>query len=507
MKFHHTRGSRSVLIVCFAACLTALILGACSPQNSIAVYITPTPALLATVDKIPTLDLASATAELEDIENFASAAQVQATVSPTLNRQPLATWLGPVIGPGYQLPPTVPAETPTPEPVVPGETAAPMPTEALGTARFADTLPDLNRVQMGIQLDANLEQSDWDEAMYRLNEHLTVGWIKIQLPWRDVQPNGAGELSTFWQRTRLYLEDADRRGFRIFLSIAKAPLWARSTQNEDGPPDDPAQFAAFLTQIMGEVGGIVDGIEVWNEPNLIREWRGNIPFTGGGYMQLFAAAYRAIRAVSPTMPIITAGLAPTGNSEGSRDDRSFMREMYAAGLGAYGDIAVGAHPYSWNNPPEANCCGTNGYDDDPHFFFGDNMRDYRQIMVENGHTDVQLWVTEFGWPTWDGFPGSPFEDGNDWILRNDVWDQGNYTINAFVIGQAQPYIGPMFLWNLNFATLEGLIQNGDERVAYSLVVPGVGGDVIVGADTLTERPLYWMLYDAIRPEVNLDTYD
>ena len=64
----------------------------------------------------------------------------------------------------------------------------------------------------------------------------------------------------------------------------------------------------------------------------------------------------------------------------------------------------------------------------------------------------------------------------------------------------------MFLWNLNFATLLGMVSNSDERAAYSIVVPGTACQVDTQSTDTTERPLYWMLYDAVRPEENLATY-
>lgn len=420
--------------------------------------------------------------------------------------RPTVTWFGPVIGIGYTPQPLLPpAVTPT-QPTTATAQATQAPSET-GTPLFPDILPDLDPARIGLQLDINLEQRDWDEMMYRMNDHLPVGWVKFQIPWRDVAPNGPGELSAYWQRTRFYLEDADRRGFRILLSVAKAPAWARSNQAEDGPPDDPAQYAAFITQLLGEVGASIDAIEVWNEPNLRREWQGVLPFDGSGYMRLFVAAYSAIRAYSPTLSVVSAGLAPTGDGPGSRDDRTFLREMYAAGLGNYRDIAVAVHPYSWANPPEAVCCSTSGWDDDPHFFFADNVRDYRQIMVEHGHADVQMWLTEFGYATWQGLPDLPAGGGNEWVVRNDQWDQANYTIRALSITQSQPWIGPVMLWNLNFAILPGLVENRDERIAYSLVIPGAAGDLILGIEGRTERPLYWMIHDAINPAIELDQYD
>jgi hypothetical protein len=83
------------------------------------------------------------------------------------------------------------------------------------------------------------------------------------------------------------------------------------------------------------------------------------------------------------------------------------------------------------------------------------------------------------------------------MTYNDKWAQANFTMRAFQIGQSSDYIGPMFLWNLNWGILPGMVDNRDERAAYSLLVPLQP----------SERPLYWMIYDAVRPDVQLDRYD
>lgn len=510
---------RTRLVLVF---VTLLLVAACAPQAPIAVYITPTPPPDMSPSEMPASSVAPLSEQLVEPTDFAPASasnrsdytltslQAQSTVAA----HPTVTWMGPVIGPGYTL---APSNTPVPTqapPTVEGQPsatpAAVEPTAApttQGTPLFPDVLPDLDRTRIGYQTDGNLEQADWDEVMRRLgSDQLWAGWVKVQIPWRDMQPNAPDERSTFYQRIVLYLQDADRRGLNILISVAKAPPWARSTQDQDGPPNDPQAYANFLTMLIGDLKGAVDAIEVWNEPNLSREWIGGLDFNGAGYMRLFDAAYRAVRAVAPSLPIITAGLAPTGSNPGTVDDRQFLQQMYAAGLGNYKDVGIGIHPYGWANPPEATCCGTAGWDDDPHFFFADTIRDYRAMMEANGQANQQLWATEFGWASWENFPGQP-PPGSEWMLRTNKWDQANWTIRAFQIGQSMPYMGPMFLWNLNFATLAGLIENNDERIAYSLVLPGQNGMVDNHSTNLTERPLYWMLYDAVRPDVNLDKYD
>ena len=284
------------------------------------------------------------------------------------------------------------------------------------------------------------------------------------------------------------------------ISIAKAPDWSRSNPVDDGPPDDPQTLANFLTFLFS--GGPqqynlmeqVDAIEVWNEPNLLREWGGQ-PMDGAAYMRYFDAAYQAIRAANPTIPIVTAGLAPTGDSDVSREDRAYLREMYAAGLGNYTDVHIGVHPFSWGNAPDAMCCNAvegQGWDDDPHFFFMDTINEYRDIMNQNGHQNAQMWFTEFGWGTWERF-SSPVPQ--EWMTYTDEWEQGNYIIRAFEIGQQRGDIGLMMLWNLNFAN-ETLVNNSDELAAYS-ILPYV-----------RIRPAFWMLYDAVRPlEQRLNRYD
>lgn len=482
-------------------CITFLLfIAACAPEP-ILVYVTPTPAETAIVSSpVPTLEVATATVELSPTTApTVTANPPSATPQPNAN----ATVVGAVIGQGYTLPPTAtPRPTNTVPPPTEGPSSTPAPTDqppATSTTGPKPTaLPNLDAARMGIQLDPTLNQTDWNQAVSDIQK-LGVKWLKVQVAWKSLQPNQAGEIGEDFRRLEIYLETAFNSGLDIMISVAKAPGWARRTnQAEDGPPDNPQDLADFISLMLREFGTSIDAIEVWNEPNLSREWQGALAFNGTGYMQLFAPSYNAIRAFSPTMTIITAGLAPTGDNPavGARNDRSFLQEMYNAGLGQYNDVVIGVHPYGWGNAPDATCCDMTlepGWDDDRHFFFEDNIDDFRQIMTQNGHASAQLWATEFGWATWEGFPGSA---PDQWMTYVNECQQGNYIIRAFQIGQSRDYMGPMILWNLNFAMLAGLVDSGDERAAYSLLTPL----------NPRERAAYWMIYDAIRPDEQLASY-
>jgi len=276
----------------------------------------------------------------------------------------------------------------------------------------------------------------------------------------------------------------------VMLSIAKAPAWARATVEEDGPPANPQDLATFITTLMSEVRTDITGrsyfaaIEVWNEPNLRREWNG-AELSGAAYMRLFDAAYQAIRAGEGggSVTIITAGLAPTGINDGVQAvaDRTFLRQMYAAGLAdpRYQNIAIGVHPYGAANPPDARCCPNsgNGYDNDPTWFFLDTLEDYHRIMQESGDPGRQLWATEFGWGTYEGFvdeEGTPVPPPVDppylsWLSQEQ---QAHYILRAFEIAQGLPYVGVMVLWNLNFSASQHVIE-GNPQASYALLIPNV----------------------------------
>ena len=478
-----------------------LVVTACSPQTPILIYVTPTPGTAAEAPtSVPTT--AAELATNTTVPTVEAPATATAEVEAEATARPRSTRIGPVIGPDYTPPPTStprPSETPTTRPTRERGTEEPPPEPEEPTIQPTSpvdpaTIPELDADMIGIQVHSLLDQDGWDQVVLDV-DRLGVGWAKVQIDWSLLQPNNAQEITEDFRRQELYIESLSQRGINVLVSVAKAPGWSRSTGAEAGPPDDPQALADFLSLMLREYGNAIDAVEVWNESNLLREWQGQ-PLTGASYMQYFAPAYAAIRAFSPDMVIVTGGPAPTSTSDFSVDDREYLRQMYAAGLASYTDVVVGVHPYGWGNAPDSRCCDMGeerGWDEDPHFFFLDTIEEYYEIMQANGH-QVEMWPTEFGWATWDGLPGDAPEV---WMTYNDRWLQGEYTLRALQIGSERDYIGPMFLWNLNFALLPSLIEGRDERAAYGVIVPLEP----------RERPLYWMLYDAIRPDEQLQRYD
>jgi hypothetical protein len=381
---------------------------------------------------------------------------------------------------------SAPAVTMTPSPRGPSVTPTPSVTPGITpTPTLSGTpLPTLKADLMGVQINTDLSDEDFAIALWYAKQ-LGVRWVKFQFAWDLLEPE-QGLTSQAFFRYRLFVQRAKQEGFNVLVSLAKAPDWARVTAEEDGPPRDPQLLANFISMLLGDIRtdllgrSYVDAIEVWNEPNLRREWNGGT-LSGADYMRLFDAAYHAIRAAEggPGIVIVTAGLAPTGVNDGVQavNDRVYLQQMYSAGLAdpRYQNVVIGAHPYGAWNPPDARCCGNSdlGYDKDPTFFFLDNIEDLRDIMVQNGDAARPIWITEFGWGTYTGLIDAvggpaPTPPGHPYFGYIDDWQMANYIMRAFELGQTLSYLGPMILWNLNFAG-PAFVELQDPRSAYAIL--------------------------------------
>ncbi len=226
-----------------------------------------------------------------------------------------------------------------------------------------------------------------------------------------------------------------------------------------------------MGQLATRYRGRVAAYELWNEPNLAREWRGDT-LDPARFVALVAEGSKGVRATDPGALVISGAPAVTGINDGveALDDRSFLRGMYEAGIAQWVD-GIGAHPYGFANPPDESWQSpthiASGHNDHPSFFFRDTLEDYHAIMLEYGDTSHQIWVTEFGWPS---VAGMGEMDATGWEYAREVTEeqQAAYIVRGFHIGDELDWVGPMFLWNLNTATIWG---PGDPTSAYSLLRP------------------------------------
>ena len=295
-----------------------------------------------------------------------------------------------------------------------------------------------------------------------------VEWIKQQVEWTNIE-HAPGEYN--WYELDRIVNRSNAYGLRLMLSVNHAPAWTRTEPVEYGPPHDPAEFGAFMGVLAARYSGRVAAYELWNEPNLRREWHGE-PLDPALFVALIREGSRAVRAVDPVARIIGGAPAVTGINDGETavDDRVYLRGMVAAGVGEWVD-GIGVHPYGFANPPGESWDDPThrapSHNEHPSFFFRDTLDHYRDILVEGGLVSLPLWVTEFGWPSIDGL-GSVDTTGWEYARNVTEAQQAEYVVRGFQMARSLELTGPVILWNLNIAPIWGAQR---PESAYSLLRP------------------------------------
>ncbi|MHB0856058.1 MAG: cellulase family glycosylhydrolase [Anaerolineae bacterium] len=320
----------------------------------------------------------------------------------------------------------------------------------------------------GIQVDM-MSDGNHDRIMQHIRG-MGFGWVKQQVEWFRFNP-GPGQYD--WGALDRLVDSASTNGINVMLSVVKAPRWARPAGDTDeGPPSDPNTYGTFMRELAARYKGRVQAYEIWNEQNLYYEWGGlGNKLSAARYIELLKVAYNAVKAVDPNAVVISGALTPTGVNDGNVaiDDRTYLEQMYQAGLARYCD-AVGAHPSGYNNPPDAEWTSWSDpnapqFKGHPSFFFRGTMESYRNIMVKYGDGAKRVWATEFGWASVENLGVGPAA-GYAYAADNSEAEQAAYLVRAYQMGKAWGWAGPMFLWNLNFAPVSGA---ADEKAAFGIV--------------------------------------
>ncbi len=217
-----------------------------------------------------------------------------------------------------------------------------------------------------------------------------------------------------------------------------------------GDKSQMGDFAGYINSYSSFVGGVAalgaDAIEVWNEPNIDREWpAGSI--NGATYTQLLASAFNAIKSRNGSTMVISGAPAPTGffgsagcGSGGCNDD-VFMQQMAAAGAGNYMDC-VGLH-YNEGiiSPTQSSGDPRGGY---PSYYFGS--------MLQRGYGPFggkSVCFTELGFLSGQGF-SQAIPANFAWANNTTVAQHAQWLAEAAVAAAQSGKVRLMIIWNVDF---------------------------------------------------------
>lgn len=360
--------------------------------------------------------------------------------------------------------------SPTPEAKAPTATYTVVPTSALPLPTATPTREGPVRMRSpdyGVQVFLWWREEVADRDL-KLAKEAGFRWVKQLFSWQDVEGVGKGHYD--WTRTDRIVDQVEQRGLKLIVRVSQdpdRPFWAGN------PPDNAQNFADFLSAVAARYRGRIQAYQVWNEPNLAREWGGKRP-DPAGYAHLLQLAYAAIKAQDPNAIVVTAGMAPTGtDSEIAMPDMKFYDLLYQAMGGqsdGYFDM-LGVHAAGYAAPPEldpAEAAANKERYGGHRFFAFRHVEDVRDLMVRYGDRDKRIVILEFGWTT-DDRPDSPYYwHGAGAGISESV--KADYLVRAYQYAAEhwRPWVGLMtviYLPDVNWT-------EDDEQFYWSVIGPG-----------------------------------
>jgi len=264
-------------------------------------------------------------------------------------------------------------------------------------------------------------------AMQRAN----MTWIKFQVRYRQGDTIDS---------IKSQIDIAHTNDFRVLLNVVGVADELRS----DTYFDSYGRFVGALAAYGA------DAIEVWNEPNLDREWLSG-EIDPAYYTELLRSAHFMIKANNPHTFVITAGLAPTGAEIAFpgqvMNDDHYLQGMVEAGALNYADC-IGVHYVEGVVPPWQTT-------DDPR---DDYYTRYYQGMIETYRAltfdQIPLCFTELGYLTPDNLD-NPLPPYFAWAEETSLTEQAAWLDAAIPMAAESEQVRVLIVWNMNFQDENG----------------------------------------------------
>jgi CDP-paratose 2-epimerase len=201
-------------------------------------------------------------------------------------------------------------------------------------------------------------------------ESLGVSNLRTGVSWADWHTE-SGQTWYRWLLPKLASQ------VNILPCFAYTPPSLGISGKTSSPPSNPRDYADFIDEMLTEFGKHFEWIELWNEPNNLREWDVTLDPEWQIFTEMVgAAAYWAKKQGEKT---VLGGMSPI--------DPNWLRLMSERGVLQYID-AVGVHgfpgtfDYSWEG-------------------WGPNLARVRAALQQNSSSSAQIWITETGFSTRD----------------------------------------------------------------------------------------------------------
>lgn len=355
--------------------------------------------------------------------------------------------------------------------------------EAAPPFRPPRTVPNTDVNPYGANFFLEREVEAWKrERTVRMAREAGIGWARQEFIWAEIEPQ-RGRFD--WTKYDEIVDLLQDNRIQVIARLDSPPSWARtraSGTGSSGPPDDFDMYGDFVEAFTRHFAGKVYYLQIWNEPNLAREWNDG-PIDPEAYTRLLKIAYTRAKAVDTDVRILSAPLAitlgepyaPGSALYRNMNDLLFLEEMYGKGAGNYFDI-LSANAFGLGSPP----------DDPPN----PGKLNFQRVLLERavmekfGDQDKAVWILEYGW---NAAPAS-FPDSRLIWGRVTEQQQAEYTVQGIELARENwKWVGVFSIWYLRQV---GDISPSNPEYYFRMV------DV-----DFTPRPLYFSVSQAAREEM------
>ena len=242
-------------------------------------------------------------------------------------------------------------------------------------------------------------------------------------------------------------------GFKVLFGIV-------GDKNAVGDAAYVESFGAYAASV---AAAGANAIEIWNEPNIDREWPAG-QINGANYTKLLASVSVKIRAANPATMIISGAPAPTGFfgaagcAAGGCNDDAFMKQMADAGAAQYIDC-VGIHYNEGIVSPATRVGDPRG--EYPTYYFDSMTNRAKQYFPGKS-----ICFTELGYLSGESM-GAPIPGAFAWAGNVTVAQHAAWLAEAATKASARGDVRIMIVWNINFARWDS-----DPMGGYAIIRPG-----------------------------------
>jgi polysaccharide biosynthesis protein PslG len=213
-----------------------------------------------------------------------------------------------------------------------------------------------------------------------------VGWVRINIPWRDVNPERG---SWAWSHTDALVRSARAKSLKVVAILSAAPVWAGSNDNGTRPPSQIGYWQQYVRRVAARYAGRIQAYEIWNEPNLENDgqgvgWDGDL-WSFPRYTDYLRAAAIQIRKYAPGTLVV----GPVTSSQPDRRTVDVFRQL---------EEVVYPDGPAWSFLDVVSFHG-NARDDQSTLDLLAQIESQLGILQGRNPSNAgkPLWLTEFGW--------------------------------------------------------------------------------------------------------------